>query len=147
VPLAPFAAELRDRLRGTLAVERLRLEVPEALPPVSADPTRLERILINLVSNALKYAPGDTEVVLAGAPVEGQVRISVADHGPGIPPAEADRVFERFYRSASATRKEGLGLGLYITRLMVEAHGGRIELESAPGRGATFHVLLPAAAT
>jgi PAS domain S-box-containing protein len=146
VPLASFAAELRDRLRGTLAVERLRLEVPEALPAASADPPRLERILVNLITNALKYSPPETETTLSGTLVDGQVQLTVADHGPGIPADEVDRVFERFYRSPSATRKEGLGLGLYITRLLVEAHGGHIRVESEVGRGSAFHVLLPRAA-
>jgi len=145
VPLAPFATELRDRLRGTLAVERLRLEVPDALPAASADPPRLERILVNLITNALKYSPPESETTLSGAVVDGQVQLTVADHGPGIPADEVDRVFERFYRSPSATRKEGLGLGLYITRLLVEAHGGQIRVESEVGRGSAFHVLLPRA--
>jgi len=146
VALAPFAAELRDRLRGTLAVERLRLEVPESLPAASADPPRLERILVNLITNALKYSPPESETVVSGALVDGQVQLTVADQGPGIPADELDRVFERFYRSPSALRKEGLGLGLYITRLLVEAHGGQIRVESEVGRGSAFHVLLPRAA-
>jgi len=145
VALAPFAAELRDRLRGTLPVERLRLEVPEALPPAQVDPPRLERILVNLISNALKYSPPETEAVLTAAVVGGRLQLTVADHGPGIPADEVDRVFERFYRSPRVLEKEGLGLGLYITRLLVQAHGGQIRVESEEGRGSSFHVLLPPA--
>lgn len=146
VALHPFAAELRDRLRGALAVERLRLEVPEALPPAQADPPRLERILVNLITNALKYSPPESEATLSAAVSGGQVRVTVADRGPGIPQDEQGLLFDRFYRSPSTARKEGLGLGLYITRLLVEAHGGRISVESEVGRGSAFHVTLPLAA-
>ncbi|HUL58041.1 MAG TPA: ATP-binding protein [Anaeromyxobacteraceae bacterium] len=146
VALAPFAAELRERLRGALAVDRLRLEVPEALPPALADPPRLERILVNLVSNALKYSPPDTEAVLSAERQGGGIRITVRDRGPGIPPEEVPRIFERFWRSPSVqTQKEGLGLGLYITRLLVEAHRGDIDVESEVGKGSAFHVRLPVA--
>jgi signal transduction histidine kinase len=146
VHLHPFATELRDRLRGALEVERLRLDVPKALPPAHADPPRLERILVNLITNALKYSPPDSEAVLRASVVGGEVRVTVADDGPGIPEEERARVFERFYRSPHASRKEGLGLGLYITRLLVEAHGGAISVESEIGRGSAFHVTLPVSA-
>ncbi|HSN89779.1 MAG TPA: ATP-binding protein [Anaeromyxobacteraceae bacterium] len=144
--LAAFARELRERLRGALAMERLRLELPEALPRLLADPPRLERILVNLVTNALKYSPPDAEVLLAAEERDGGIRISVRDRGVGIAADELPRLFERFYRAPSATQQEGLGLGLYITRLLVEAHGGRIAAESEPGRGSVFHVTLPAVA-
>jgi PAS domain S-box-containing protein len=144
VELRPFAQELRERLRGAVAVERLRLDLPEGLPPALADPPRLERILVNLITNALKYSPADAEAVLSAEERDGQVRISVRDRGAGIAPDELPRLFQRFYRSPAATRQEGLGLGLYITRLLVEAQGGRIAAESEPGRGSVFHVTLPA---
>jgi PAS domain S-box-containing protein len=146
VPLGPFVAELRDRLRGAIAVERLRLEVPDSLPPAMADPPMLERILVNLITNALKYSPPETEVLLSATEVgvAGTIRITMADRGSGIAPEELPRIFDRFYRSPSATRKEGLGLGLYITRLLVEAHRGTIHVESDFGKGSAFHVDLPA---
>jgi signal transduction histidine kinase len=145
VDLAAFARELRERLRGAVAVERLRLDLPERLPPALADPPRLERILVNLITNALKYSPPDAEAVLSAEERDGQVRISVRDRGVGIAADELPHLFERFYRTPAASRHEGLGLGLYITRLLVEAHGGRISAESEPGRGSVFHVTLPAA--
>jgi PAS domain S-box-containing protein len=146
VDVAPFAAELRERLRGALAVERLRLELPEGLPRAWADPARLERILVNLITNALKYSPPETETVLSAERRDGVLRLSVVDRGPGIAPDEVPRIFERFYRSPStASRQDGLGLGLYVTRLLVEAHGGTIAVESALGRGSAFHVHLPTA--
>lgn len=146
VPLAPFLAELRARLRGALPVERLRLDVPDALPPVLADPPQLERIVVNLVSNALKYAGAETEVVISATAsgAGGGVRLTVSDRGPGIAAEALPRLFERFYRTPGA-RADGLGLGLYVTKLLVERHGGAVSVESAPGEGSAFHVDLPAA--
>jgi signal transduction histidine kinase len=144
IALAPFTEELLDRLQGGLDVERVRLALEPGLPRVQADPRRLERILVNLLSNALKYSPAKAEVEVRAAAVERAVRISVADSGVGITPEDQAHLFERWFRARGARRPEGLGLGLYITRLLVEAQGGRVHLESAPGQGSTFHVTLPA---
>lgn len=116
------------------------------LPPVLADPDRLERILGNLVTNALKYAPEGTPVCVTLDRGDGVVIVSVADQGPGIEPDEVPHIFERYYRTqATRTSHEGLGLGLYITRGLVEAHGGRIWVESRLGVGSTFSFTLPLA--
>jgi signal transduction histidine kinase len=116
--------------------------VPAALPPLDADPDRLDRILVNLVGNALKYTQG--AVTVAAEPAEGAVRVLVKDHGPGLTPEARARVFERWYR-AGARDREGLGLGLHIVRGLVEAHGGRVGVESEPGRGSTFSFTFPIA--
>lgn len=148
VALRPFALELRDRLRGAVAVERLRIEVPADVPRALADPARLERILVNLITNALKYSPPEARATIAAAADPERpdhLRITVRDEGPGIAPEELPRLFERFYRSPTSLPAEGLGLGLYITRLLAEAHGGAITAESRPGRGSAFHVSLPRA--
>jgi signal transduction histidine kinase len=148
VALRPFALELRDRLRGAVAVERLRIEVPADVPRALADPARLERILVNLVTNALKYSPPEAPATITAAADPERpdhLRITVRDEGPGIVPEELPRLFERFYRSPTSLPAEGLGLGLYITRLLAEAHGGAITAESGPGRGSAFHVSLPRA--
>jgi len=113
---------------------------------VQADRTTLRQALINLLDNAIKYTPdqGDLHVsVVVGD--EGSGVVEVTDSGPGIPPDERDRVFERFYRPDKARSRElgGAGLGLSIARWAVEANGGRIELESEVGRGSTFRVVLP----
>jgi signal transduction histidine kinase len=143
VDLAAFLGELTRRLEGTIPVERLQVAVSPRAPEVDADPDRLERILVNLVTNALKYSPAGTPVVVAAEPEGADVAIAVADRGPGIPPDEARQLFDRFFRGRGARAAEGLGLGLYITRLLVEAHGGRVSVDTS-SRGTTFRVVLPA---
>jgi signal transduction histidine kinase len=144
--LARFVVELKAHLEETLPLDRVALAVPEGLPPADVDPRRLERILENLLSNALKYAPSPTPVVLGAFGQGDEVVVSVADRGPGISGQDLPHIFEKYYRASGVRKKEGLGIGLYGTRLLVQAHGGRIWVESAPGQGATFFVALPAAA-
>jgi len=129
---------------GSLDPERVHLDVPPDLPPVHADPGRLERILANLLGNALKHSGPGVPVRVSAGLDGGEVRVTVADRGPGIDPADLPRVFERFYRGRGAAG-DGLGLGLYIARTLVEAHGGRIGVESRPGEGAAFSFTLPRA--
>ncbi len=113
------------------------------MPPVSADPERLERAIVNLITNALKYSPPDRPVDVAVARRGEEAVISVRDQGPGIPPEEQPYLFQRYYRAKASRKTEGLGLGLYITRLVVEAHSGRVWVESEVGQGSTFYVALP----
>jgi signal transduction histidine kinase len=145
VDLALFADELKTRLEGTLPIERVTWAVPAGLPAASVDARRFERILVNLLSNALKYAPAPAPVVL-GAAVQGdEVVVSVADGGPGISQEDLPNLFEKYFRASATRAKEGLGIGLYGTRLLVHAHGGRIWVGSALGKGTTFYVALPTA--
>jgi signal transduction histidine kinase len=134
VPLRPFAEDLLGVSAGVLDVRRVTVEIPADLPPVAADRARLERILANLVANALKYTQGRVRVHAAAS--DGEVRISVQDEGPGLPPEDVPRLFQRYWRRGPAG--EGLGLGLYIVKQLVEAHGGWIRAESEPTRGSTF---------
>jgi len=144
--LHSFVLELRERLGGLVEAERIRAEVPDDLPHVSADPDRLERILMNLLSNALKYSSPDSEVLIKAERIGQEVLISVIDRGVGIAAEDLPHIFERFYTAKSGRRKaEGLGLGLYITRMLVEAHGGRIWVNSDLGKGSTFSFTLPMA--
>ncbi|MHB0870085.1 MAG: sensor histidine kinase, partial [Chloroflexota bacterium] len=136
VDLPSFVLELLQRMGDGLDTGRIRVEVPDGLPEVWADADRLERVLTNLLSNGLKYS--EAEVRVAAASVDGEVRVSVIDRGVGIPPEELPHVFEKFYRARAVQRKaEGLGLGLYITRMLVEAMDGRVWVESEVGRGST----------
>src|SRR5512138_2633292 len=142
VPLRPFVAELLDGAEGALEAQRVENAVPEATPPVLADPDRLDRILANLVGNALKYS--QHRVVVHAKSNGGDVHVTVADRGPGISGDDLPRIFDRYYRG-QRHEGEGLGLGLYIVRKLVEAHGGRIWAESSPGAGSTFTFTLPIA--
>jgi signal transduction histidine kinase len=142
VALAAFVAEFLATSEGVLDVSRVENAVPEALPPVLADPDRLDRILANLVGNGLKYS--GSAVRVAAEQVGEELRVSVSDRGPGVAADDLPRLFERYYRG-QRHEGEGLGLGLFIVRKLVEAHGGRIWAVSPPGEGATFTFTLPAA--
>ncbi|MDI7275674.1 MAG: PAS domain S-box protein [Anaerolineae bacterium] len=144
IDLPSFVASFKERLAGTMETARIRVVAEEGLPPVSADPDRLERILTNLLSNALKYSTPGTEVTVTFRQEDGEVVTAVSDRGPGIAPDELPHLFERYYRTRAArARPEGLGLGLYVSRLLVQAHGGRIWAESQVGVGSTFSFSLP----
>ena len=122
------------------------IDVPSGLPRLTADPERLRQVVTNLVSNAVKYSPGgDSVLVRARQPAGGHVQIQVVDHGLGIPADQMARLFQKFERVRTDQHAliSGTGLGLYICRLITEAHGGRIWAESEPGAGSTFSVLLP----
>ncbi len=144
--LRSYLLDLRNRLNGFVDTARIVVEDMEGLPRVSADAGRLERVFVNLLTNALKFSPPDSAVTVTASRVESTVVTSISDRGPGIDPDELPHLFERYYRTrAGRSHREGLGLGLYITRELVEAHGGRIWVESEPGRGSTFSFSLPIA--
>lgn len=123
----------------------LRLAVPQAVPKIKADPLRLEQVLNNLVSNALKFSPEGSKVVVGLKPLHSKVALWVSDNGPGIPAADLGGLFKDFgTASTRPTRGEkSTGLGLAIAKRLVEAHGGEIAVESQPGLGTTFTVTLP----
>ena len=147
--LVPLSfAEVLDTMRP-LADKKSQSLAREAAPTLSvrADPTRFKQILMNLLGNAIKFTPESGEIRLSAFLVDGSVRIEVRDSGPGIPPAEQQRIFEAFYRMRDTDKKiEGTGLGLAITRRLVELHGGTLGIESELGHGSCFFFTLPAAA-
>ena len=145
VELGPYLGELLPRMGATLEVERVDVALPASERiVVRADPRRLERVLLNLLSNALKYSP-EGRVRLEVTSQGEWVSICVVDRGPGIRPEDLPHLFQRFYRGRGAPPRDGIGLGLYGARLLVEAHGGRIGVESVPGAETRFRVELPAA--
>ncbi|MFG6459491.1 hybrid sensor histidine kinase/response regulator [Roseateles sp. BYS96W] len=107
------------------------------------DDSRIAQVLVNLLSNALRYGAGKPVHVEADLTDDGLARLAVTDQGPGIPPADQARIFQQFERLPSAGKAPGMGLGLYISQQFVQAHGGRITVHSEPGQGARFEVLLP----
>jgi signal transduction histidine kinase len=133
-------ARLPERFGGGDVDRRLLTSVVDATPRVYADPDKLEQIFTNLVENALQYSSG--KVWIAVEATEHDVCCTVADEGPGIPAAAQPLIFTKFFRRAGE-RRSGTGLGLYITKGLVEAHGGRIWVDSPPGQGASFSFTLP----
>src|SRR5690606_22861423 len=114
----------------------------EPLKPVIADPNRLERIFVNLLSNALKYSPPKTAVEIELWVDDPRMVIAIRDQGEGISPVALPRIFDRYYRVRSCG-EEGIGLGLYIAKEWVEAHNGTDWVESELGQGSTFYCTLP----
>jgi signal transduction histidine kinase len=125
--------------------QRIELDMPEGPVPVLADNRYARQVLTNLLANASKYSPEQSIIRLVAAPNAKMVRISVIDQGPGIPPEQQVGLFERFYRVRSDTDVPGVGLGLAIAKGIVEAHGGRIGIESELGSGTNVWFTMPMA--
>ncbi len=143
VRLDTFLKELSLRVRSMHEDLRVDLELRTPGLQVSADPTRLTQVFDNIISNATKYAPG-SPIKLILDKKNLQARISVQDYGPGIASEHLDRIFQRFYRvQQSSTSVRGSGLGLYITRKIIQAHDGEIDAQSHLGLGTTFQIYLP----
>jgi len=145
VYLPDMAEQTINTLKATTQAHRFALEFPDDFPVISGDPERLGQVLTNLLSNAIKYSPAGGQIRVGGMTLGKRVRLYVADEGIGIPAAEHDRIFERFHRvdNGLARKAPGTGLGLYLVRAVVEAHGGDVWVESKPGAGSTFLVELP----
>jgi len=114
---------------------------------ISADGRRVRQIVFNLVSNAVKFTPAEGRVDVSARLDDGQVEIAVADTGPGIAPEELEMIFEEFKQATDGKQAEGTGLGLPLSRKLVELHGGRLWVEHAAGNGSTFRFTLPVGPT
>ncbi|HVE81891.1 MAG TPA: HAMP domain-containing sensor histidine kinase [Myxococcales bacterium] len=145
--LRPLVEEVVDLYRAVSDQHHLEISVPERPVPVRGDPTRLMQVLTNLVSNAIKYSPDGGAVKLELEEAGGEAVISVVDEGVGIPLEDHERIFEPFHRARSGESGQipGVGLGLSVSRRLVLAHGGRIEVEARQERGSVFRVRLPVA--
>jgi two-component system sensor histidine kinase KdpD len=144
VPLEEVVGSALDRLAPRLKGRDVGLALPPELPFLSVDPVLLVQVFVNLIDNALKYAPGDVPIEIEARALDGAVEIDVADRGPGITPGEEERVFEKFFRGDRAgTSAGGVGLGLPICRGIVAAHGGTIAARARDGGGALFRIRLP----
>jgi signal transduction histidine kinase len=123
---------------------RLALEPASDVDLVDGDERRLRQVIYNLLSNAVKFTPAGGSVVVGSARVDGEVQVSVTDTGPGIAPEDHERIFEEFQQTdVGVEQREGTGLGLALSKRLVELHGGRIWVESEPGHGSRFVFALP----
>src|SRR6266540_1535670 len=146
--LPPLAKQVVERFAGQAGEQfSFELRFPDDFPPVHADYERTREVLENLVSNAVKYSPDGGVIRIIGRAADDHAIISVNDQGIGIAPEEQAKLFRRFYRVDNRLRREtqGAGLGLFLSRAIVEAQGGRIWVESAPGRGSRFSFTVPLA--
>jgi signal transduction histidine kinase len=133
------------RERATEDGVRVAFAADPEVDVVDGDERRIKQVIFNLLSNAVKFTPAGGEVDVTATRVNGEVRVSVADTGPGVAPEDRERIFEEFQQSETGVGlREGTGLGLALSKRFVELHGGRIWLESELGRGSTFTFALPA---
>ena len=136
--LAPWAQAAREKH------QQWYVEIAGVLPALNVDPDRLAQALGNIIHNAIRYTPSGGKIVVQVFADESEFHFIVADSGPGISPDEQSLIFEPFQRGSTARRfPQGMGLGLTIARDLIHAHGGRIEIESSPGQGSRFEVILP----
>jgi len=133
--------EAEARRRGV----RLEMSLQQPLPPAQADAVAAERILSNLIYNAVKFTPAEGAVAITSANHDGEVSVTVRDTGPGIPPESMPHLFDRYQKPASPRQGGGSGLGLFIVKTLADANGGRVEVASTAGMGTSFSVFLPAA--
>jgi len=148
--VAPLIADVVRTMRAQTEADGQALseQVPPGLLPIEVEPDRVRQILVNLITNAHEYSPEGASIQVAVQAIGAQVEIAVSDDGPGIPPDQLGRIFERFTRGDAGLtqRVGGTGLGLAISKSLVEVHGGSIDAESTVGEGSTFRVRLPIAA-
>ncbi len=139
----PLLRRVASEAQARYPAHRVAFDGPRGLPVASGDEELIEQVVRNLVENAAKYSPDGGAITLHAEGADDGLIVRVADEGPGIAPEEQAKIFGRFHRASTGT--QGLGLGLYLCQRLVEAHGGRIWVESVPGRGATFSFTLPVA--
>ncbi len=143
VALKPMAERLAERFQTQTDIHKITVDLPDDLPVVMADDVRIEQVLSNLISNAIKYSPGG-EININGCGRPSEVLICVTDEGPGIPAGDLPHIFDRFYRAPETSRKtKGAGLGLYLARAIIEAHDGRIWADPKSSKGARICFSLP----
>jgi signal transduction histidine kinase len=145
VRLDEIAARSVERFSTQTSRHTFKLAFPQGYPAIVGDEVRLRQVIDNLVSNAIKYSPGGGVIEVGGFADEATVSLYVRDQGVGMTAAEQEHLFERFYRvdSALSRKTQGTGLGLYLSKAIVDAHGGSIRVSSQPGKGSTFTITLP----
>jgi two-component system sensor histidine kinase KdpD len=141
--LADIVRSVTARLRNTLDPQRLQIEVSDDLPLIPVDYIQMEQVFVNLLSNSAKYAAAESMIRVTAEPLEGAwLQVRVLNQGPGVPPEDLKRIFDKFHRVTASNRVTGIGLGLSICKGIVEAHGGRIWAENTED-GMAFSFTLP----
>ncbi len=143
IPVDEIVGSALARTEDQLGRHLVRTDVRQGETLVSVDPVLVEQLLVNVLENAARHTPPGTEVSILASAGPGGLDLEVADRGPGVPPGDEERVFERFHRGGRATG-QGAGLGLAIARAIAEVHGGTLRVSGRPGGGASFRLLLPA---
>jgi two-component system, OmpR family, sensor histidine kinase KdpD len=147
VGLDEIVSRALDNLDGRdAAAGKITVDIPESLPEINVDPAILERVIVNLTENALRYSPKDKPPLLTASALGDQVELRVVDRGPGIPEQDRDRMFVPFQRLGDTDNTTGVGLGLALSRGLTEAMGGLLTPEDTPGGGLTMTVSLPVVA-
>jgi len=148
-PISELIHDVLGHLQDTLQEREVCVSLPDDLPPVELDYLQIDQVLTNLLENVARYTLPSLPIEISGKVTDGQVTISIADYGPGVPPYDLERIFDKFYRVSGTIRRTssvmGTGLGLAVCRGLVEAHGGHIWAENRPGGGAIFRFSLPIA--
>jgi two-component system sensor histidine kinase KdpD len=144
-PIEEVVGTALQSLQPALSSHQLQLQIPPGLPLLHLDAALMERVLGNLLENALKYTPSGSTLSISAelAPAAGQLKLRVSDNGPGLPPGREEQLFAKFSRGERESSTPGVGLGLAICRAIVQAHGGEIHAENLPGGGASFVISLP----
>lgn len=142
-PLEEIVGTVLTRLQKHLSGRSVSVKLPPGIPMVFVDAVMIEQVLINLLENAIRYTPAQSALEITAALTEHAAEIAVADHGPGIPKGQEERLFEKFYQTRHEAAQSGVGLGLAICRAIVEVHGGRIFAHNRAEGGAVFSFILP----
>lgn len=146
-PLEDLLHDVLGHMQAALQGREVKLDIPADLPPVPLDYLQIDQVVTNLLENAVRYTVPSSPLEIAAQVVDDHIMVSIGDHGPGIPPYDLERIFDKFYRVSGAKRKAtsvmGTGLGLAVCRGLVEAHGGHIWAENRAEGGALFHFTLP----
>lgn len=145
-PLDELIHDVLGRMQPLFQGREVHTDIPDDLPPVELDYLQIDQVLTNLLENAMRYTPQGSPIDISVQLCDDSVMVSVADRGPGVPPADFERVFDKFYRvlnTEKTTRATGSGLGLAVCRGLIEAHGGRIRVENRQEGGAIFRFTLP----